>query len=151
MCFLRQRVCCCFRCAAVRYRLMQFGGRGYEGFDPSHRSLSSQESAPDRLWMVWTEVPSSDLWPVLCFHNRPVDNEQILMSCALSLDGAGALPTGYAVIEGHPDLKYCRLLLVCSQNWYCDEILMEVISHQVGVDDSGAWQSGAHLRFFGLQ
>lgn len=24
---------------------------------------------------------------------------------ALSLDGAGKLPTGYAVIEGHPDLK----------------------------------------------
>ncbi|KAI9518652.1 hypothetical protein NQZ68_035528 [Dissostichus eleginoides] len=25
--------------------------------------------------------------------------------CGLSLDGAGKLPTGYAVIEGHPDLK----------------------------------------------
>lgn len=24
---------------------------------------------------------------------------------ALSQDGAGKLPTGYAVIEGHPDLK----------------------------------------------
>lgn len=24
---------------------------------------------------------------------------------ALSLDGAGKLPTGYAVIEGHPNLK----------------------------------------------
>uniref|UniRef100_H3CR49 D-serine dehydratase n=1 Tax=Tetraodon nigroviridis TaxID=99883 RepID=H3CR49_TETNG len=33
---------------------------------------------------------------------------QLLIDCGwsgLSLDGAGALPTGYAVIEGHPDLK----------------------------------------------
>ncbi|KAL0967027.1 hypothetical protein UPYG_G00303650 [Umbra pygmaea] len=33
---------------------------------------------------------------------------QLLIDCgwtALSLDGAGKLPTGYAVIEGHPDLR----------------------------------------------
>ncbi|XP_013864431.1 D-threo-3-hydroxyaspartate dehydratase [Austrofundulus limnaeus] len=33
---------------------------------------------------------------------------QLLIDCgwsAISLDGAGKLPTGYAVIEGHPDLK----------------------------------------------
>ncbi|XP_036842675.1 D-threo-3-hydroxyaspartate dehydratase isoform X4 [Oncorhynchus mykiss] len=33
---------------------------------------------------------------------------QLLLDCgwsALSLDGAGKLPTGYAVIEGHPDLR----------------------------------------------
>lgn len=39
---------------------------------------------------------------------------QLLVDCgwsALSLDGAGKLPTGYAVIEGHPELKYCSLLL----------------------------------------
>lgn len=32
-----------------------------------------------------------------------------------------------------------------------DEVLMEMISNQVGVDDSGAWKSGAHVRTFGLQ
>lgn len=58
--------------------------------------------------------------------------------CALSLDGAGALPTGYAVIEGHPDLKYCGPLLVRSQKIVCDETRVEMLSHQVGVNDSGA-------------
>lgn len=32
----------------------------------------------------------------------PTDLKLVL---AFSLDGAGKLPTGYAVIEGHPDLK----------------------------------------------
>ncbi|XP_054586236.2 D-serine dehydratase isoform X3 [Nothobranchius furzeri] len=34
--------------------------------------------------------------------------DQLLIDCgwsAISLDGAGKLPTGYAIIEGHPDLK----------------------------------------------
>lgn len=57
--------------------------------------------------------------------------------CALSLDGAGALPTGYAVIEGHSDLKYTWFVLKTKID--CDEILMEIISLQVGVNDSGAW------------
>ncbi|XP_041698659.1 D-threo-3-hydroxyaspartate dehydratase isoform X1 [Coregonus clupeaformis] len=37
---------------------------------------------------------------------------QLLLDCgwsALSLDGAGKLPTGYAVIEGHPDLRLLSL------------------------------------------
>lgn len=50
----------CFRCAADRYWLVQVGGRGGEGVDPSHRSLSSQEPAPGRLWVVCSEVPSAD-------------------------------------------------------------------------------------------
>lgn len=60
----------CFRCAAVHHWLMQCGGRSFEGFDPGHWPLSSQESAPGRLWMVGTEVPSSDLWPSLCFSQQ---------------------------------------------------------------------------------
>lgn len=70
----------CFRCATVPYWLMQFGGRGCEGFDASHKSRSSPESAPGRLWMDRTEVPSSDLWPVLCLKRRPAGNEQVLLS-----------------------------------------------------------------------
>lgn len=50
----------------------------------------------------------------LCFQNRPV---LFKPPCALSLDGAGALPTGYAVIEGHPDLKYCSLLFSKLKLW----------------------------------
>lgn len=145
----------CFRCAAVRYRLVSLGGRGCEGVDPGHRSLSSQESAPDRLWMVWTQVPSSNLGPILCFQSSPVDNEQILMSKTL-------VSPAWTELELFPlDTLLSKDIQTSSTgvySWFilrtksvCDECLMEMMSHQVGVDDSGTWQSGAHLRTFGLR
>lgn len=62
------------------------------------------------------------------------------MHSAPSLDGAGTLPTGYAVIEGHTDLKYCSLaLFLFSLKLKSCGVLMGVIFLQVGVHDSGAW------------
>lgn len=47
------------RCAAVYYWLMLSGRCGREGFNKSHRTLSSQEPAPDWLRMEWNQVASS--------------------------------------------------------------------------------------------
>ena len=47
-----------FRCTAVSDWLVLSGGCGCEGFDQSHRTLSTQEPAPDRLWLEWHQVHS---------------------------------------------------------------------------------------------
>lgn len=50
-----------FRRAAVCDRLVQSWGRRCKSFDQSHRTLSSQEPAPDRLWVGRNQVLSSVL------------------------------------------------------------------------------------------
>lgn len=51
-----------FRRAAGGDRLLQPGGCGCESFNQSHRTLSTQEPAPDRLWVECTQV----LFQVVC-------------------------------------------------------------------------------------
>lgn len=46
----------CFRCATVSDWLLHSRWCGCEGFVTGHRTLSSQEPAPDWLWLVWAQV-----------------------------------------------------------------------------------------------
>lgn len=69
----------------------------------------------DELWIYFhafslSELQSKSLESTLTSESLNLSQLLCIENCfkpvlTFSLDGAGKLPTGYAVIEGHPDLK----------------------------------------------